>query len=90
MHYRWTSRSDFDTWHTVVCDALGIPHPNYNAATGELDLGAQWTTSYTEVIEVAADDWRSYVEDATAAQFPDELGIPSEAPPSPSREELIP
>jgi hypothetical protein len=78
MHYQWTSRADFDTWHTVVCDALGIPHPNHNAATGELDLNAQWTTAYTDVVKVADDDWRAFVEDNIATQFPDGLGIPSE------------
>jgi hypothetical protein len=82
MHYRWISQAAFDAWHLTVCDALGIPHPNFNAATGELDPDAQWTTAYTDVIEVATDDWRAYVEDDIAAQFPDGLGTPSDPPPS--------
>lgn len=82
MFYLWTSHTDFDAWHTTVCEALGIPHPNRNAATGELDVDAQWTTAYTEVTEVAGDDWRAYVEDDIAAQFPDGLGTPSDPPPS--------
>ncbi len=81
MFYLWTSHTDFDAWHTTVCEALGIPHPNRNAATGELDVDAQWTTAYTEVTEVAGDDWRAYVEDEIAAQFPDGLGTPSDPPP---------
>ena len=80
MHYRWNSHDDFVAWHDLVCAALGIPHPNRNAATGEIDYDAQWTTAYTTVTEVAADDWRAFVEDDIAAQVPDGLGVPSEPP----------
>lgn len=82
MHYAWNARTDFDAWHDTVCDALGIPHPNRNTATGEIDYDAQWTTAYAEATEVTADDWRAFVEDDIAARFPDGLGTPSEPPPS--------
>lgn len=82
MWYRWTSQESFDAWHDAVCVALGIPHPNRNAATGEIDVDAQWTTAYTNVTEVAADDWRASVEDHVAADFPDGLGTPSDPPPA--------
>ena len=82
MWHSWTCRTDFGAWHDVACAVLGIPHPNRNAATGEIDYDAQWTAAYTEVTEVAFDDWRAYVEDEIAAQFPDGLGTPSDPPPS--------
>jgi len=81
MFYLWTSRAAFDAWHDGVCAALSIPHPNRNAATGEIDYDAQWTTSYTDVAEVAADDWRAFVEDEIAAAHPDGLGVPCDPPP---------
>lgn len=84
MYYLWPTKADFNTWHDTVCTALGIPHANCNAATGEIDDDAQWTTSYTVVTEVAADDWRAFVEDKIATQFPDGLGVPSEPPPAQS------
>lgn len=82
MWYSWSSYADFTAWHDATCAALGIPHPNRNAATGEIDYGAQWTTAYTEVTEVVADDWRAFVEDDIAAQFPNDLGTPSQPPPA--------
>lgn len=82
MHHRWTSRTDFDVWHDAVCVALGIPHPNRNAATGEVDPYAQWTTAYTNPVEVAPDDWRAFVEDNIAAAHPDGLGAPCDPPPT--------
>lgn len=82
MWYSWSSYADFTAWHDATCAALGIPHPNRNAATGEIDYDAQWTTAYTEVTEVVADDWRAFVEDDIAAQFPDDLGAPSQPPPA--------
>lgn len=82
MYYRWNSHTDFTMWHDTVCVALGIPHPNSNGATGEIDYDAQWTTAYTEAVQVATDDWRAYVEDEISAQFPSGLGTPSEPPPS--------
>lgn len=80
--YLWTSHEDFSAWHEVTCAALGIPHPNRNAATGQIDYEAQWTTAYTKVIEVAVNDWRAFVEDDIATQFTNGLGTPSYPPPS--------
>jgi hypothetical protein len=76
MYYRWNSYADFSAWHNTVCAGLGIPHPNRNEASGEIDDDAQWTTAYTEAVEVAADDWQAYVEDDIATQYPDGLGTP--------------
>lgn len=84
MWYSWQSRTDFDAWHTTVCAALGIPHPNRNEATGEIDVDAQWTTAYTEPVEVAVDDLRAVVEDDIAAAHPDGLGVPCDPPPAPN------
>ena len=81
--YRWPSVAEFTTWHDAACAALGIPHPNRNAATGEIDPDAQWTTAYTEPTVVAADDVRAFVDDDVAALVPDGLGAPSAPPPAP-------
>lgn len=83
MWYSWQTVGAFDAWHATVCAALGIPHPGRNAATGEIDDDAQWTTAYTSVTEVAADDWRAVVEDDIAADYPDGLGVPCDPPPAP-------
>jgi hypothetical protein len=83
MFYSWLSLDDFNAWHADACTALGIPHPNHNAATGEIDESAQWTTAYTQPTVVAEDDVRAYVEDKVAELVPDGLGQPSEPPPSP-------
>jgi len=81
--YTWQTLAEFDAWHTAACTALGIPHPGYNEATGEVDVNAQWTIAYTAAVEVAADDWRAIVESAVAALIPDGLGTPCDPPPSP-------
>jgi hypothetical protein len=83
MWFRWSDLAAFDVWHTAACDALGIPHAGNNAATGELDLNAQWTTAYTEAVVVAADDVRAVVEPDVAALVPTGLGEPSDPPPAP-------
>jgi len=83
MWYRWTDLAAFTAWNTVACAALGIPHAGFNAATGQLDLDAQWTTAYTEAVVVAADDVRAVVEADVAAQVPEGLGVPSDPPPAP-------
>lgn len=83
MFYRWSTLDAFNAWHDATCSLLGIPHPNRNAATGEVDPDAQWTTAYTEVIRVADDDWRAYVEDTVAELNPEGLGVPSDPPPAP-------
>lgn len=83
MFYSWSSLDLFNAWHADAMLALGIPHPNRNAATGEIDPEAQWTTAYTEAIVVAEDDVRAYVETYVAELVPEGLGVPSEPPPSP-------
>jgi hypothetical protein len=83
MFYSWASLVAFNSWHADACTALGIPHPNHNAATGDIDENAQWTTAYTEAIVVAEDDVRAYVEQSVADLVPDGLGTPSEFPPAP-------
>jgi len=77
MYYRWTSLAAFIDWHNAICAELGIPHPNRNAATGEIDEQAQWTTAYTEPIIVADNDVRAVVEDHVAGLVAG-LGEPSE------------
>lgn len=83
MFYSWLSLDLFNAWHDAAKTALGIPHPGRNAATGEIDENAQWTTAYTEPTVVADDDVRAYVEDTVAVLVPDGLGAPSEPPPTP-------
>jgi hypothetical protein len=83
MWYSWSSLAGFNTWHNMVCVGLGIPHPNVNSYTGLVDPTAAWTTAYTEVIEVAVNDWRAWVAGDVAATYRDGLGTPSEAPPEP-------
>jgi len=83
MFYSWPTVDSFNAWHASACTALGIPHPNHNAATGEIDENAQWTTAYTEAVVVTEDDVRAYVEQSVADLVPDGLGVPSEPPPAP-------
>lgn len=83
MWYLWLTEADFNAWHMTTCAMLGIPHPGYNEATGDIDPDAQWTTAYTSVTEVAADDWRAIVEPDVAALNPDGLGTPCDPPPTP-------
>jgi hypothetical protein len=83
MWYRWTDLAAFDAWHTAACAALGIPHAGNNAATGELDEQAQWTTAYTEAVTVSVDDVRAVVEPQVAELVPTGLGEPSDPPPAP-------
>jgi hypothetical protein len=82
MWYRWTDLEGFNAWHAAACQELGIPHPGRNAATGEVDEDAQWTTAYTEATVVADDDVRAVVEDDVAALVPEGLGVPCDPPPS--------
>jgi hypothetical protein len=86
MFYAWLSLDAFNAWHASAMQALNIPHPGRNAATGEIDETAQWTTAYTEPIVVAEDDVRAYVEQSVAELVPDGLGSPSEPPPAPELE----
>jgi hypothetical protein len=85
MHYRWPSLAAFDAWHDNACAALGIPRPGHNAATGQLDKAAQWTTAYTDPVVVAVDDVRAVVEADVAELVPDGLGVPCD-PPEPETE----
>jgi hypothetical protein len=80
MYYQWTSLINFQQWHEEAKTALGIPYPGYNAATGELDEDAQWTTAYTEPIIVSENDVRAFVEDYVVELAPGGLGILSEPP----------
>lgn len=89
MWYSWLSMSLFDVWHDAAKLALGIPHPNRNQATGEIDENAQWTTAYTEPVIVADDDVRAYVEDKIAELVPDGLGKPSSPPPEPESDDSV-
>jgi hypothetical protein len=82
MWYQWTSLAAFDAWHADACAALGIPHPGNNAATGELDTDAQWTTAYTTPVTTDA-GVLAIVEPDVAALMPDGLGVPSDPPPTP-------
>ena len=83
MWYRWTNQAAFTVWHTAACAALNIPHAGNNAATGELDTDAQWTTAYTNPVVVAVDDVRAVVEPQVAELVPTGLGEPSNPPPAP-------
>lgn len=86
MFYTWLSLELFESWHDLAKQALGIPYPGRNAATGEIDEQAQWTTAYTEPTVVADNDVRAYVEDSVAILVPDGLGSPSAPPPPPEPE----
>jgi hypothetical protein len=81
--FTWQTKPAFDTWHQTVIDGLELPQIGHNAKTGDPDPEAAWTTAYTTVTEVAADDWRAPVEDHIATEFSDGLGQPSEPPPPP-------
>jgi hypothetical protein len=78
MHYRWPDVQAFNAWHDSACAALGIPYPNRNAATGEIDDDAQWTTAYTQ--PVVGEDVRAVVEPDVAALVPVGLGVPCDPP----------
>jgi hypothetical protein len=88
MWYLWADLAAFDAWHTAACAALDIPHAGYNAATGDLDPDAQWTTAYTDPVVVAADDVRAVVEPHVAELVPTGLGEPSDPPPAPDVDPL--
>lgn len=50
--YEWNTQEEFDTWHNALCKQLGYPIPSINQLTGEVDLDAQTTNTYTNCIEV--------------------------------------
>jgi hypothetical protein len=86
MWHQWPDLEAFHAWHADICVALGIPHAGYNAATGELDETAQWTTAYTDPVTVAADDVRAVVKPDVAELVPVGLGSPCDPPPTPDIE----
>ena len=81
--YTWPTLSEFEIWHSNVITGLNLPRLGQNAATGEIDLNAQATTSYTVAIQISNDDWRAMVEDEIASNFADGLGLPSQPPKAP-------
>ena len=81
--YTWPSLAAFDAWHELAMADQGIPHPGRNAATGEVDPDAQWTTAYTEPTVVSDTDVRARVEWFIAEKLVDGMGVPCEAPPAP-------
>jgi len=78
----WPNLVAFTAWHNAACAVIGIPHPNRNVATGEIDTDAQWTLTYTEAVIVADDDVRAVVEPDVAGLVPDGLGVPCDPPPA--------
>lgn len=84
MWYLWADQTAFDAWHSTVCAQLHLPRPGENEGSGIIDTSAQWTTAYTAITEVAANDWRAVVEDAIASAYPAGLGAPSDPPPTPA------
>ena len=74
MYYSWATTKAFNSWHKAVKTGLGIPHPNYNAKTGELDENASWTTAYTRLREDDNSVKYAKVEDKIAEGFPEGLG----------------
>lgn len=84
MWYKWSDIESFNVWHDAACIELGIPHANYNVATGELDSEAQWTTAYTNSVAVA--DGVCAVVDAEIAELiSDNLGVPCDPPSAPDQ-----
>jgi hypothetical protein len=79
MWHQWPDLAAFTAWHDAACAALGIPHPGFNVASGEIDEQAQWTTAYTSPV-VTATDVRAVVEHDVAALVPDGLGVPCDPP----------
>jgi len=78
MFYAWQTEADFEAWHSVVKEALGIPYANKNSATGEIDENATWTTAYTSLSEDENGVKFARVEDEIAQQFSEGLGTPHE------------
>jgi hypothetical protein len=74
----FTDAAAFAAFHDAACADHGIPHPGRNAATGDVDPAAQWTTAYVDPVDdagtikanVTADDVTTYgltVTDAPTA-----------------------
>lgn len=82
----WESETKFNEWHNAVCANLGIPYPNRNSATGEIDESATWTTAYTSFVQVSSNDYRAFVDEEVAINNPNGLGILCERPAEPAAE----
>ena len=80
MWHQWPDLASFDVWHDAACEALGIPHAGFNAATGDLDPDAQWTTAYTTPVTTEA-GVLAVVEPQVAELVPTGLGVPCDPPP---------
>jgi len=78
MNYKWESDEAFEAWHSVVKEALGIPYPNKNSKTGEIDENATWTTAYTALRTDDNGVKFAKVEEEIAQQFSEGLGEPHE------------
>lgn len=52
MFYQWNTIEAFNAWHDALCQQLGYPIYPINQATGEIDLDAQPTVSYTAAYEI--------------------------------------
>jgi hypothetical protein len=72
--YKFKSQDLFDVWHEIVKADLGIPYPNKNLETGEIDEDAQWTTSFIEPYIVSETDLRIYLTDEYSSTYSQELG----------------
>jgi len=72
--YKFESQLLFDAWHNLVKTDLGIPYPNRNLKTSEIDENAQWTTSFIKPVVVAENDLRIYLLDKYAETYFQELG----------------
>lgn len=83
-HWRtWETKAAFDAWHTTVVNGMNLPRVGVNQATGEPQPDAQWTMAYTEVTEIAENDWRAPVEDHIADIYTEGIGEICEPPPMP-------
>lgn len=81
--YSWKSQEEFNEWHSAVCTNLGIPYPNRNSATGEIDESATWTIAYTSLVQVSLNDYRAFVEEGVATNNSNGLGTLCEQPVDP-------
>lgn len=75
MHYSWDTEEEFNAWHNSVKASLGIPHPNKNFLTGEVDNTATWTTQYTELRTDDNGIMYARVEESVATEHPENLGV---------------
>lgn len=80
MWYTWQNLSDFDLWHQQVIDYLDLPRVGVNSATGLEEPEKQKTVAYTATDKVAEGDYRAFISQQIAAQFPDHLGTPCDEP----------